>query len=109
MFRAHAPDREPGLTLEMVGASMRDGKYDVDIRLSNPAGAGNVVTALYLESAGKLIAAEGGDGTFKVPFAIQANGVITGRLSFRAPDQSWRDGAIVVIDVDGRLVSSKPR
>jgi hypothetical protein len=107
MIRSHSADREPGLKIETLGATMSSGTHDVEIRLTNPAGAGNVVTGLYLESAGKLLAAEGGDGALNVPFVIQAAGVITGHVTFRVRDERWRDGAIVVIDLDGRHVTTR--
>ena len=109
LIRSNAPDREPGLTLEIVRASRGD-MLNVEIRLTNPAGAWNMVTGLYFEKPepSQAFAAEKRDGALTVPLVIQAGGVITGPVFFKVRD-GLREGSIVVVDLDGRIARAVVR
>ena len=109
LIRSNAPDREPGLTIEIVRATRGD-MLNVELRLTNPAGAWNVVTGLYFEKPepSRAFAPEKRDGALTAPLVIQANGVITGHVFFRIRD-GLRDGSIVVVDLDERIVKSSIR
>jgi hypothetical protein len=109
LIRRDAPQREPGLTLEIVRASKGE-MLNVEIRLTNPAGAWNMVTGLYFEKSepSQAFAAEKRDGALTVPLVIQAGAVITGSVFFRIRD-GLREGSIVVVDLDERIVKSSVR
>lgn len=90
-----APQREPGMTLEVIGVTARG----VEIRVTNPAGAWNMVTGLLLEAGGQRIPCE--PGTPTVPFIVAAGDSVTGQV-FRAHDAPLGRGVMVLIDIDGR-------
>jgi hypothetical protein len=108
LIRRDAPQREPGLTIEVLGVMMGE-MVDVEIRLTNPAGAWNLITALYLETSPQTFTAETRDGALTAPFVIAAHDIITGHVFFRPRDQSVRDGSIVVVDLDERIAKSSMR
>jgi hypothetical protein len=106
LIRADPRPRDPGVTLEVLGATASAGRWDVEIRITNPAGGGNVLTALFLQiESGKLTAAEPGAGPVNVPFAIGAGEVMAGHVSFRVRDGIGR-AALVLIDLDGRRAAA---
>ena len=102
LIRSNAADREPGLTLEVIGATST--MDDVEIRITNPAGSWNVVTALVLESAdAKVFQADArGNEALKVPFVIQTNQVVTGHVFFDLRGKHVTEGVIVLVDLDER-------
>ena len=107
LLRANAADREPGLTLEVIGAVFDavTGIDDIELRITNPAGSWNVATALALESADtkKTFQADSrGNEALKVPFVIQANQVVTGHVFFDVRGKYVMEGSIVLVDLDGR-------
>jgi hypothetical protein len=95
-----APQREPGMTLEVLGVTGRG----VEIRVTNPAGAWNLVAGLSLEVGGRRIPGE--PGTLTVPFVVAAGGTVTGQVCFRAHDAP---GVLVLVDIDGRRREASPR
>lgn len=110
LIRRDAPQREPGLTIEVLGV-MRGEMLDVEIRLINNAGAGNVIIALYLEKSDphQIFAAEKRDGALTAPLVIAAQDAITGHVFFRLRDHDVRDGSVVVVDLDERIAKESMR
>jgi hypothetical protein len=110
LIRRDAPQREPGLTIEVLGVMM-GAMVDVEIRLTNPAGAWNLVTALYLEKSDppQIFAAEKRDGALTAPLVIAAQDTITGHVFFPLRDHSLRDGSVVVVDLDERIAKDSTR
>lgn len=110
LIRRDAPQREPGLTIEVLGILMGE-MVDVEIRLTNPADAWNLVTAFYLEKSDppQIFAAEKRDGALTAPLVIAAQGAITGHVFFRVRDHSVRDGSVVVVDLDERIAKCAMR
>jgi hypothetical protein len=102
MLRSNSAEREPGLTLEIIGATAA--LDDVEIRIINPVGSWNLVSGLYLESAGATFPADSrGNEALKVPFVIQANHTVAGHVFFDVRDKNIDDASIVLVDFDERL------
>jgi len=108
LIRRDAPQREPGLMIEVLGVMMGE-MVDVEIRLTNAAGAWNLITALYLETSPQTFAAEKRDGALTAPLVIAAHDAVTGHVFFRLRDHSVRDGSVVVVDLDERIAKSSMR
>lgn len=107
LIRKNAADREPGLTLEVIGATAS--MDDVEIRITNPAGSWNMVSMLYLESAGSTFPADSrGNEALKAPFVIQANHTVSGHVFFDLRGKQLTDSSIVLVDLDERLSRSRP-
>lgn len=107
LLRANAADREPGLTLEVIGATAS--MDDVEIRITNPAGSWNMVTMLYLDRAGSTFPADSrGNEELKAPFVIQANQTVAGHVFFDVARKPPAEGSIVLVDLDGRISRSRP-
>lgn len=102
LIRRDAPQREPGLALEIVSAT----HDSVDLRITNRADAWNLIAALFLESNARRVAVS--ESTLTPPLVIPANESILARLTFKeAADR------VVLLDLDGRrvavpLVTSSP-
>lgn len=106
LLRSNPEQREPGLTLEVIGAT--PSMDDVEIRVTNPAGSWNVVTAVFLESAGKTIPVDDrGKQDLKVPFVIQAGDTVAGHVFFDLRKKPVTDGGIAVVDLDARISRSR--
>jgi len=119
--------REPGLALEVIGASMsrtRSGDqrlYDVEVRLTNPADSWNVFVNVILEvehhrdgeSRPPLKVpidqthARSAAGTLSVPLVAPARDSTTGHFFFRVREKLLQDASIdryviIAVDIDGR-------
>jgi hypothetical protein len=93
LIRLDAPQREPGLALEILGATANS----VELRITNRANAWNLIAGLYLERNSRRVAASASTSTS--PLVIQANETITVRLNFKeAADR------VVLLDLDDRRV-----
>jgi hypothetical protein len=106
LIRSDPRPRDPGVTLEVIGVTPSADRMDVEVRVTNPAGAGNVLTAWFLnvEYRGAkpvAVTAEQKDGPVKAPFAIGAGEVMTGHVSFRVREGIER-AVVVLLDLDGR-------
>jgi hypothetical protein len=109
LIRRDAPQREPGLKVEVLGTSPGE-MLDVEIRITNLAGAWNVITGLFLETAQpKGHAAQPRDGALAAPLVIMASDSITGHVFFRARGEDLRGGSIVVTDIDSRSAKDSMR
>ncbi len=110
LIRADAPAREPGVALEVLGTKT-DEMVGVEIRLTNRAGTGNIITGLYLETTNppKKFAAQPREGGWTVPLVIAPHDTITGHLFFRVGSDRWSGGAIVVVDIDERVAKRPVR
>jgi hypothetical protein len=82
-----APQREPGLTLEIIRAQ----QGEIELQVINPANSWNLVTKLGVE---------GGPSHPTVPFVVPAQQRIDVRLRVDHPAAT-----IVLIDIDGRRTS----
>lgn len=110
LIRADAPDREPGLKLEVLGTT-RGEMVDVEICVTNRAGAWNMITGLLLETTNptKMHAAQPRDGGLTPPLVITANDSITGHAFFRLREEDLRGASLVVVDIDERVVKASMR
>jgi hypothetical protein len=103
LIRCDAPQREPGLKVEVLGTTPGE-MLDVEIRITNLAGAWNVITGLFLETAqpSKAYAAQPRDGALIAPLVIAASDAVTGHAFFRVRGEDLRGGSVVVVDLDER-------
>lgn len=110
LIRRDAPQREPGLKVEVLGTTPGE-MLDVEIRITNLAGAWNVITGLFLQTAqpSKGHAAQPRDGALAAPLVITANDTITGHVFFRVRGDDLRGGSVVVTDVDSRSARDSMR
>jgi hypothetical protein len=110
LIKRDAPQREPGLTIEVLGVTPGE-MVDVEIRLTNPAGAGNIITGLLLETSHprQALAAQPHDGGWTAPLVIAAHDTITGHVFFRLRESSLHDGSVVVVDIDERTAKASMR
>jgi hypothetical protein len=122
LIRRDASQREPGLTLEVIGATMsldRSGDrrlYDVEIRLTNPADSWNLIAAAVLEVAYRrgseacaplTLPVDPKAGSLSLPLVIAAHEITTGHLFFSVREKLLRDAsidrcAIIAVDIDDR-------
>jgi hypothetical protein len=108
LLRANAHEREPGPTLEVLATSA--GMQSLQIRITNPAGAGNVVTGLFIASGETAFPASSpGNKDIEPPFVIQANDSISGQVFFQTGEKPLEDPELVLIDLDKRRVAQKLR
>jgi hypothetical protein len=110
LIRRDAPQREPGLQVEVLGTTPGE-MLDVELRITNLAGAWNCITGLFLETANpsKGHAAQPHDGAWTAPFVIAASDTITGHAFFRLRGEDLRGGSIVVTDIDSRSARDSMR
>lgn len=110
LIRRDAPQREPGLKVEVLGTTPGE-MLDVEIRVTNLAGAWNVITGLFLETTqpSKGHAAQPRDGGLIAPLVIAASDSVTGHAFFRVHGDDLRGGSIVVTDIDARSAKSSMR
>ena len=109
LIRRDAPQREPGLTIEVLGTTPGE-MLDVEIRVTNLAGAWNVITGIFLETnPSKAHAAQPRDGALTAPLVIAASDSITGHVFFRIRGDDLRGGSIVVTDIDSRSARDSMR
>jgi hypothetical protein len=110
MIRSDAPQREPGLTLEVLGVTSGE-LADIEIRLTNRAGAWNMITGFALETSHpkQTLAAQPHDGGWSAPLVIAAQDTVTGHVFFRLRDHSLRDASVVVVDIDDRIAKASMR
>lgn len=102
LIKLDAPQREPGMTLEVIGVSVQG----IRIRIVNPAGAWNMATALIFSASGDSkghpkIAREGTDAALTVPFVVAAGATVTGHVCFHLHN-TFEQGVVVLLDLDGR-------
>ncbi|HEX6641419.1 MAG TPA: hypothetical protein VF215_09920 [Thermoanaerobaculia bacterium] len=101
LIRRDAPQREPGLALEIVSAT-RD---SVEVRIVNRADAWNLIATLSLAVDARHFAAT--QNSLTLPLVIQANDTATARLTFKGPADR-----VVLVDIDDRrveaLITSSP-
>jgi hypothetical protein len=90
-----APQREPGLTLEVLGAT----SDSVEFRITNRADAWNLIAAMFLEVDSRRVAAS--SNTLTLPLVILAKDAITGRVTFNKTADR-----VVLLDIDGRRVEA---
>lgn len=122
LIRRDANLREPGLTLEVIGATMshdRSGDrrlYDVEIRITNPTDSWNLVAAVVLEveyrrgsepCAPLRLPVDPSASTLSVPVVITAHEITTAHLFFTVRDKLLRDASIdryvvIAFDIDDR-------
>jgi hypothetical protein len=110
LIRRDAPQREPGLKIEVLGTSPGE-MLDVEIRITNLAGAWNVITGLFVETTHptKAYAAQPRDGAYTAPLVIAANDTITGHVFFRIRGEDLRGASVVVTDIDERSARDSMR
>jgi hypothetical protein len=110
LIRRDAPQREPGLKVEVLGTAPGE-MLDVEIRVTNQAGAWNMITGFFLETTNptKAFAAQPRDGGWTAPLVIAASDSITGHVFFRIRSEDLRGASIVVLDIDERTVKSSMR
>lgn len=109
LIRQDAPQREPGLKVEVLGTTPGE-MLDVEIRITNLAGAWNLVSGIFLEtSPSKAHAAQPRDGALTPPIVIAASDTITGHAFFRLRGEDLRGGSVVVTDIDERSTRDSMR
>ena len=109
LIRRDAPQREPGLKVEVLGTTPGE-MLDVEIRITNLAAAWNVITGIFLETnPSKAHAAQPRNGALTAPVVIAASDTVTGHVFFRLHGEDLRGGSVVVTDVDSRSARDSMR
>ena len=109
LIRRDAPQREPGLKVEVLGTTPGE-MLDVEIRITNLAGAWNMITGFFLEThPQKMHAAQPHDGAWTAPLVIAERDCITGHVFFRVHGEDLRGTSVVILDIDERVVKASTR
>jgi hypothetical protein len=101
LIRRDAPQREPGLAMQVLSATRDGDRYDVELRITNQADAWNMMVTLLADVDGRAIPMA--EGTWTLPLVIHANVDLTGRAVFKVRGTPDR---LVLIDIDGRRVDA---